>query len=151
MPSTLSAPAAKLKRPFPPPARLAPDLARVQAYWQGLLRGAAEMPFWDDVRLTDLPDISDRLFLLDVFARPERFRFASLGKALIGPELAGCFLDEVELAPPFAFLRSQATATMEAARPTFFRENGPRAAARLVLPLWGEGRISMLLGAVEFG
>jgi len=143
-----------MQHPFPKPAHLSPDLARVDAYWRGLLRGSAQMPFWDDCRPTDLPDLADRLFLVDVFAEPERFRFASVGTKLGGGELEGCFLDETELPRPLAFLRAQCSATLEAGRPTGWRmnadEDGP-ACARLLLPMWGDGRISMLLGAVDFG
>ena len=31
------------------PERLEPDLERVHAYWNGLRRGANDIPFWDDV------------------------------------------------------------------------------------------------------
>lgn len=151
MSSDTAAPA-KTKHPYSLPTRLSPELARVHAYWRGLLRGAAEMPFWDDAKLTDLPDLADRLFLVDVFSPPERYRFASLGKSLSGDELAGRFLDETALASPFAYLRSQAAATVESAQPTFFRDESELGGyARLLLPMWGEGRISMLLGAVDFG
>lgn len=143
-----------MHHPFPKPTRLSPDLARVDAYWRGLLRGSAQMPFWDDYRPTDLPDLADRLFLVDAFAEPERFRFASVGTELGGAGLEGCFLDETELPRPLAFLRAQCSATLEAGRPTGWRvdadEGGP-AYARLLLPMWGDGRISMLLGAVDFG
>lgn len=143
---------AKTKHPYALPTRLSPELARVHAYWRGLLRGAAEMPFWDDAKLGDLPDLSDRLLLVDVFSPPERYRFASLGKALSADDLAGRFLDETRLPSPFAFLRSQAAATVECAQPTFFKEEGELGGySRLLLPMWGEGRISMLLGAVDFG
>ena len=48
------------------------------------------------------------------------------------------------------FIRSQAVATVECAQVTYFREDvGSRRFSRLMLPLWGEGRIAMLLGAVE--
>jgi hypothetical protein len=40
------------------------------------------MAFWDDARLSDLPDLSDRLLLIDVFQRPERLRFGLVGKGL---------------------------------------------------------------------
>lgn len=142
--------ASKTKHPFALPARLSPELTRVEAYWRGLLRGAAEMPFWDDAKLTDLPDLKDRLFLIDVFAKPERFRFGTLGSAVDAGQLGGRFLDETDLEAPFAFLRSQAAATVECAAPTWFRDEGPRRNARLLLPMWGEGRISMLLGAIDF-
>lgn len=142
--------------PYSIPSYLPPNLERVLAYWKGLLRGGATMPFWDDARLTDLPDLADRLVLIDAFDRPERFRFASVGHGLASEGLEGEFLDEVELAPPFEFLRSQCAATTEAAGPTYFHFEGPgrgtpaRAYGRLLLPMWGDGRIGMLLGAVDF-
>ena len=142
-----------MKHPYPVPVRLAPNLARVRAYWQGLLRGAAEMPFWDDVNLTVLPDLADRLLLIDVFGPRERFRFAILGAEIAAGDLAGRFLDEVALSPPLAFLSSQCSATVEAAAPTYFHAEGTeggRAYGRLLLPMWGDGRIGMLLGMVDF-
>jgi len=144
-----------MKHPFATPAHLSPDLTRVQAYWRGLLRGEAKIPFWDDATLSDLPDLTDRLFLIDVFQDPERFRFAQVGAAIGGQELGGRFLDETDLAWPFAFLRSQSSATIEAAAPTCFRREDPapqgRSYSRLLLPMWGDGHVSMLLGAVDFG
>lgn len=139
----------EMKNPYAVPSRLSPDLERVQAYWKGLLRGSAQIPFWDDAKLTDLPDLADRLFLLDAFQRPERYRFGVVGAAC-GGDLSGLFVDEAEPARPFEFMQSQCSATVEAAAPTVFRsEEG--AYTRLILPMWGDGRISMLLGAVDFG
>ncbi|MBS0332195.1 MAG: hypothetical protein JSS35_05465, partial [Proteobacteria bacterium] len=65
--------------PFATPARLPPDQARVRDYWRGLLRGSAQMPFADDLNLKGLGDLAPRVFLVEVFARPERFRFATVG------------------------------------------------------------------------
>lgn len=142
-----------MKHPFSVPARLSPDLARVESYWRGLLRGAAQMPFWDDAKLTDLPDLGPRLFLIDAFDRPQRFRFATVGAEIGGTELEGRFLDETDLATPLEFLLAQCSATIESAAPTFLGapEGAGRPYGRLVLPMWGDGRASMLLGAVEFG
>ncbi len=44
------------------------------------------------------------------------------------------------------FLRAQASATVEARAPTFYRGAGY---ARMLLPMWGDGRIGMLLGALD--
>ncbi|MFA7264412.1 MAG: hypothetical protein WC068_15440 [Caulobacter sp.] len=145
-----------MTRPFAPPKRLPPDLLRVQAYWEGLLRGSAKVPFWDDLDLTALPDLSGRLFLVGVFNKPERFRLDLVGEDLItafGQEAAGLFTDEIAHVPPFALLGSQCSATIEAAAPTWFEDNATVATGyrRLLLPLWGDGRISMLLGAVDQG
>ncbi len=138
-----------MTQPYSIPTRLSPDLARVHSYWKSLLRGAANIPFWDDVNLSDLPDLADRLLLIDAFERLERFRFNHLGQALRAEVLAGKFIDEMEPMWPFEFLRSQCSATVEAAAPTYYRQEGARTYERLLLPLWGEGRIGMLLGAVD--
>lgn len=141
--------------PFAVPASLPPNLARVHAYWHGLLRGEAQTPFWDDARLTDLPDLAGRLLLIDVFERPQRFRFATIGADLGAPRAAGLFLDEHPLARPFELLGSQCWATVELAIPTFldYGDAGRRSPAggyrRLLLPMWGEGHIGMILGAVD--
>lgn len=140
-----------MKHPFAAPTRLAPELARVEAYWRERLRGSAEIPFWDDIRLEDLPDLKPHLMLIETFSRPERFRFAIVGSGLGETPLDGCFLDETELGSPFEFLRSQCSATIEAAAATFYlapEQPGSAHYSRLLLPLWGDGRISMILGAV---
>jgi hypothetical protein len=141
--------------PYAVPSQLSADLARVLAYWKGLLRGSAAMPFWDDVKPTELPEVSDRLLLIDVFERPARFRLNSIGRALGHESVVGQFLDEIDSRWPFDFLTSQCSATVEAAAPTYFRlggDNPPpvgQAYSRLLLPLWGEGHVAMLLGAFD--
>jgi hypothetical protein len=146
--------------PFAPPDKLEPDLARVQSYWEGLKRGAAEMPFWDDVNLTAIPQVSARLMLIDVFDRPLRFRLGTIGEELQGQhgrDVVGKFLDEIEPRSPLQYLISQASAAVESRALTYYRHdsvkradstNGPY--SRLLLPMWGDGRIGMLLGAVAW-
>lgn len=146
-----------MKHPYAVPRRLSADLERVMAYWKGLRRGAAKMPFWDDAKLSDLPDLRRRLILVDVFAHPERFRLATVGDDIAQSGSAGEFIDGADLKAPLEFLRSQASATVECAEPTYFRQQGdagaapPGAYARLLLPMWGDGHVGMLLGAVDFG
>jgi hypothetical protein len=143
---------------FELPQDLGPDLARVLSYWEGLKRGRAEMPFWDDVNLLDVPDLADRIALIDVFDGPERFRFQLVGDELARSQplpTAGKFLDEVSLARPLDYLQAQCSATVEAGAPTHFETRAaagsPGAAhrRRIVLPLWGEGQVRTLLVAVE--
>jgi hypothetical protein len=144
-----------MTRPYAPPKRLSPDLSRVKAYWESLLRGSAEAPFWDDLDLTTLHDIAGRLFLVGVFSRPERFRLDLVGEDLTatrGEETAGLFIDEISASPPLDFLGSQCSATVEAAAPTYLEgalADG-RVYRRLVLPMWGDGRFSMLLGVIDW-
>lgn len=144
--------------PYRLPRTLAPDLVRVAAYWRGLLRGSAEIPFWDDLNLEGLPDLSSRLLLIDAFSQPERFRFNLVGADLqaMQPEpVTGKFLDEVSLNSPFEFMRSQCSATVESGAPTFDKQSATQGSvrtgySRLLLPMWGDGHISMLLGAVAW-
>ncbi len=135
--------------PYTVPEALESDLAEVHAYWRKLIRGqASDMPYWDDVKLSDLPALADRLMLVTAFAKPERFRFEMVGKeiaAQYGRDVNGRFADEVDVKAPLDFFRSQASVTVESGKPSYFRS---AAYARLLLPLWGEGHVSMLLGAV---
>jgi hypothetical protein len=137
-----------MDNPFPLPDKLSPRLERVFSYWEGLERGEADMPFWDDVKLSALPDLKDRLLLIDAFADPERFRINTLGKATSAQveALRGKFIDNVALSDGLRFLRAQASATVEARAPTFYNSAG---FSRLLLPMWGDGHISMLLGALD--
>ena len=147
-------------RPFAVPAKLERDLALVFSYWEGLKRREAQMPFWDDVNLSELRALTAKLVMIDASAKPVRFRF---GFGAVGAEvqaryradLAGKFLDEIEIRHPLQFAVSQCSAAVESGEPTYYRQAaaGGRGASakqgysRLILPLWGDGRVGMLLGA----
>lgn len=144
-----------MKRPFAPTRHHSPDLDRVEAYWRGLLRGSAEIPFWDDFNPMELPDLANRLFLIGVYPKPERYRFDQVGADLRGSghhDLEGLFADETPPVTPFEFLIPQCAATTEASAPTLYRHepDGGRSYRRLILPMWGDGRLSMLLGAIDW-
>lgn len=135
--------------PFALPEKLDRDLSRVQSYWEGLRRGGNDMPFWDDVKLPVLQEQAAGVLLIDTFAQPERFRFNFLSDAFKGAgELKGSFADERDLPHPFEFLRAQCSATVEARKATYYRQDGKDGYVRLLLPMWGDGRISMLLGVI---
>jgi hypothetical protein len=131
------------------------DLARVHTFWDGLKRHEAEMPFWDDVKMSALPDLAGRLMMVEATDKPVRFRIA-LGligadiKQHYGHDLSGKFLDEIDAAAPLQFLVSQCSATVESRAPTYYRNDGVEGYSRLVLPLWGDGRIGMLLVVYAF-
>jgi hypothetical protein len=137
--------------PYPLPNTLSAPLQALLSYWQDLRRAGNEMPFWDDVKPSELPGPDGRLLLVDVFDKPERFRINTIGNELDPADgsLRGKFIDERALAGPLEFLRSQASATVEARAPTFYRHQDAPAYARVLLPMWGDGRIGMLLGAVD--
>jgi hypothetical protein len=109
------------------------------------------MPFWDDVNLSALPELKERLLLIDVFVNPERFRFNVIGKEF-GLQYTDTFLDKSELGGPLAYLRSQCSATVEARFPTYYHQDASGKAtgfSRLLMPMWGDGHIGMLLGVLE--
>lgn len=132
------------------PASLEPELAAVHDYWRGIRRGGNEVPFWDDVKLSSLGSSADDAILIDVFENPLRFRLGLAGRSMaarFGQDRIGKFLDEFEPHGPFDHLESQCAATVRSRVPTYFRHRSTPAYARIVLPLWGDGRIAMLLVA----
>jgi hypothetical protein len=138
------------KHPFAVPATLPQSFDDVRNYWQDLRRAGNEMPFWDDVNLSALPDLSDRMILIDVFEAPQRFRINTLGKTIQAQYEANVttrFIDEIEAKAPFHFLAAQASVTIEARRPTFLVLTPAVDVqyARILLPMWGNGRIEMIL------
>jgi hypothetical protein len=141
--------------PYALPHTLERDLARVYTFWEGLKRHEAEMPFWDDVKISALPDLAGRLMMIEATDKPVRFRiaFGLVGadiKQHYGHDLSGKFLDEIDAAAPLQFLVSQCCATVESRAPTYYRNDGAEGYSRLVLPLWGDSRIGMLLVAYAF-
>lgn len=148
---------------FRMPDRLEPELERVFAYWDGLKRGGNAIPFWDDVKISMKTSLGREVFLTEVFENPLRFRFDLVGNDVArdyGTIVNGRFSDEIDLRAPFDELTTQLQVTVEHREPTYFRHAVDRKAAedkaaedkdeysRLVLPLWGNGHIEMLLGAV---
>jgi len=152
------------KRPYAPPRKLEPNLARVLTYWEKLKRREAEMPFWDDVNVSALPKLLGKLTIIEASDKPVRFRFG-LGaggeeiKRKYEGDLDGKFLDEMDVRHPLEFLLSQCSATIESGKPTYYRHGSPsrggsrtkQGYSRLALPLWGQGRIGMLLLAFTWG
>lgn len=147
--------------PYAMPEALEQELGEILAYWNELKRRQNDIPFWDDVQLTALREYSDILMMIDVFEKPERFRFGVMGRAIVdryGREIESHFVDEVARKAPFDYLLSQASATVQSGKPTFYHHVAMNAHApdpsksylRLLLPLWGEGHIAMLMGAVVF-
>ncbi len=109
------------------------------------------MPFADDLDLSALSSLPGKPFLVGVFASSERFRFEFLSEGLRATAATGSFIDETSPGKYFGYLRAQSSATVEAAEPTFLRladVSGP-AFSRVLLPMWGNGQINMLLGAID--
>jgi len=116
------------------------------------------MPFSDDISLLRLGKLAPNLLLIDVFSEPQRFRFNHLGEkaiATFGADISGKFADELDLREPLNYFLAQASATVEAAAPTFYSGSPPRPKktrrggySRILLPAWGNGRVDLLLGAI---
>lgn len=134
--------------PFPL-SDLEPEVEALRQYWAALIRGHNDMPFWDDFSPSAEAQLSGRMLILDVFDEPNRFRYNRLlGGELekrYGEDVRDKFVHETTRRAPFDFLESQAEATVESAKPTYYRGADY---SRVLLPMWGDGRISMLLGAV---
>lgn len=136
-----------MANPFPLPATLHPDLARVRDYWESLKRGENKVPFADDVGLSGLGALQGKLVLLDAFDKPLRFRFGIVGadvRGWYGGYLVDKFADELMAKGPLAYFVSQASATAEALEATYYQND----IQRLLLPLWGGGYVSGLLGCI---
>jgi len=138
---------------------LEPDLERVRAYWNGLKRGNNDIPFWDDVKFSMQARLARDVILIEAFEKPPRFRFGVVGDDITqryGAAITGKFSDEIDLHAPLDELTSQCRATVERRAPTYFRHApagqtqpaGGIGYSRLILPLWGNGRIEMLIGAI---
>jgi hypothetical protein len=147
---------AKSAHPFAVPTKLPLTSKRIRDYWESLKRGDNDMPFWDDVNLSTLPELADRLMLVDAFENPQRFRLNAIGEQIkrqYGLNVTGKFLDEIERKAPFEFFTAQASVTVEAKAPTFYQRTEPKSRSdqyiRFLLPMWGNGRIEMILGLIS--
>lgn len=146
----------KTSAQYPLPQRLEPRLAELDAYWDGLKRGYGIMPYWDDVDMTKLGALRQHVVLLDVMETPPRFRFSLVGDGIVsayGKSLEGRFVDEVPATGPLEEMQQQCRAAVKESAPTYFRHQPSGADglsyARLLLPLWGNGQVDMLIGAIE--
>lgn len=143
--------------PFSMPAKLDPDLDHIWIYWNSLKRGDSKIPFSDDLKLSSLSYLSNQLMLVDVFERPQRFRFSLVGKKvqeIYGSNFLGKFADEIDPGAPLNFFISQASATIEVRVPTFFSihsdTKSEQAIGRVLFPMWGNGCIETILGAIAY-
>ena len=139
------------RNPFPLPDRLDARLQPVVALWEGLKRGENGIPFGDDLSVQSLAKLPGNPFLLSVSVSSERCRFEFLSDSLREVAVPGSFLDEISPNVNFAYVRAQSSATLEAAAPTFLHltQLSGYGFSRVLLPLWGNGQINMLLGAID--
>ena len=141
---------------FSLPGELDDTLTQILAYWNGLKRGNAEVPFADDVKLGDIWKLSNKVVLVRILPTPRQFRLDIAGRQLIrmyGGDLAGKLVGELPVRPPLDCFLAQCSATVDAHAPTFYRHEpaieGHGAYDRILVPLWADGRVAALLGAVS--
>jgi hypothetical protein len=141
----------RCRNPFPIPNRLDAKLQPVVTLWESLKRGENGMPFGDDLGVPALTKLPGNPFLLSVFSAPERCRFEFLCDSLRGEVAAGSFIDEMSPNVNFSYLRAQSSATVEAAEPTLLSltQLSGYSFSRVLLPLWGNGQVTMLLGTID--
>ncbi len=136
------------------PDEVEPPLADLHGRWKRLLRGGNSIPFWDDVKLSALRAPDAELILIDVFEKPQRFRFNFQGSPIAdhqGRPVSGKFFDELDgRGDPFDHFEAQCGETVRCRAPTYYRHRSGKGRhyARIMLPLWGNGRIDMLLAGV---
>ena len=136
-------------QPFPLPQKLPSPLASVHHYWNDLIRAENEMPFADDVNLSQLPALAGNLPWST--SSPIRSVSASIISA------TSSFTGSVPTSPANLPTRSNFTvpsnfsSRKRALRSKRGRRPGNssrRGYARILLPTWGDGRIESLLGAI---
>jgi hypothetical protein len=139
------------RNPFPLPDRLDAKLQPVVSLWKSLRRGENGMPFSDDLGVSALSNLPGNPFLLSVTASPERYRFEFLSESLRRKAVLERFVDEMPTNVNFGYLRAQSSATIEAAEPTLFHltDSSGYRFSRVLLPLWGNGQVNLLLGALD--
>lgn len=143
-------------QPFAMPDFVGAQFAALRGYWNSLRRGNAEIPFADDFSPAALGKMKAQIALLKVFEKPQRFRFDLVGAHVAqvhGADLKDRFADDISPRAPLNYLAAQCATTVESAAPTLYhhpRNAAPADYKRLMLPLWGDGRVNAILAAFDF-
>jgi hypothetical protein len=144
-----------LEQPFALPASLSTRLAAIHGHWKMLKRGNATIPFTDDFRPSLLGGLGENAALIACLEHPQQFCFTTAGKNVsrcYGGDLEGMFAGELSSRTPLHLFRSQCSATVDQAEPNFYRhpaEAGHGGYERMLLPMWGDGRVNAILAAFD--
>jgi hypothetical protein len=145
-----------MDQPFAMPDFVSAQFAVLRGYWNSLKRGNAAMPFTDDFSPAALGKMATNFTLVHAFQNPQRFRFDLAGAhvaQVYGAELENRFVDEVSPRAPLDYFAAQCATTVESAAPTLYNHPGAAGAAeyqRMMLPLWGDGRVDAILTLFDF-
>jgi len=143
-------------QPFAMPDFVGAKFAALRGYWNSLRRGNAHIPFTDDFVPSTLGKMAADFALVHVFQNPQGFRFELTGahvEQVYGDELGNRFADELGFRAPLDYFVAQCATTVECAAPTFYHRPHTAGSAeyrRLMLPLWGDGRINAILTVFDF-
>lgn len=143
-------------QPFALPEFLSAEFAALRGYWNSIRRGEAKIPFADDFSAAALGRMSANLALVHVFENPQRFRFDLAGAnvaSVYRAELENRFVDEISPGAPLDYFAAQCATTVESAAPSLYdhrRTPGSAEYQRLMLPLWGDGRVNLILAVFDF-
>jgi hypothetical protein len=154
-PVPLSATGRGAPQPFALPAFLGASFAVLRGYWNALKRGNAAIPFADDFSPAALGRLSETTALVHVIDKPRQFRFELVGAKVSEyhrSELEDFFAGDVSSRAPLDYFVSQCSATVESAAPSFYWYAATGGEyKRLMLPFWGDGRVSAILVAFDLG
>ena len=144
-------------KPFAMPDSVGAQFAALRGYWNLLKRGKADIPFTDDISFAALDKMAADVALVHVFKNPQRFRFDMTGPnvaRVYGEKLENRFADEVSSRAPLDYFVAQCATTVESAAPTLYDHpyiGGGAEYQRLMLPLWGDGRVNAILAVFDIG
>jgi hypothetical protein len=135
-----------------------PQLGALLDYWNN---GRGDQPFilWRDLHPRDILPLLPLVFILDVEARPRRYRIRLMGTEIVkrfGGEFTNCYMDQLDFGTAKAQVLADYDLVADRATPHlalsdyFQKESGLRLQAeRLALPMSSDGRqADRILGAV---
>lgn len=146
---------------IPPPAAAHPKIIQLHDYWRGKALGAGLLPGRRHIDPTEIANLLDNIWLVDVLGEPRRFRFRLIGDATQRKGIPGrpgdfidAFFDKGQADAALADLH----AVVETGRPSWSRgkpnlrhKNQIFELERILLPLAADGRrIDLLLCLTVF-
>ena len=117
---------------------LAPRVRQLRDYWEAKLRGRA-MPARADIDPSEVKPLLPCLIIADLFTDPLRVRFRLAGTKVceaFGLNIAGRWLEELDLSTDIAFWRAQYERMIAAPAPVYGRTTGTRGPVELFRADW---------------
>ena len=117
---------------------LAPRVRQLRDYWESKQRGRV-MPARADIDPSEIKPLLPYLIIADLSADPLRVRFRLAGTKVceaFGFNVAGCWLEELELSADIGFWRAQYGRLIAAPAPVYGRTTGMRGPVELFRSEW---------------